>query len=54
MYTIEYWNGHDMAWKSTGSGTFYDKAQAISKMKSLAEMCDYSVRFHITEVSVAP
>ena len=53
MFTVQYWNGHDLAWKGTGSGTFYDKSQAIQKMKALAEMTDFSVRFRVEEVTAS-
>ena len=49
MYTIQFWHGKDAAWKATGSGTFYDKSQAISQMRKLGEMCDFCVRFRVTE-----
>ena len=54
MYIIEYWHGLEKSWKPTGSGTFYDKSHARQRLRSLAQMTDFSVDFHITEVSIAP
>ena len=52
-YIIQYWNPVDAEWRSTGSGTFYDKAQALRRMRSTAEMTDFTVRFRV-EPSFTP
>ena len=47
-YIIQYWNERDHEWRGTGSGTFYDKAQAVRRMRATAEMTDFTVRFRVT------
>ena len=49
MFTIQYWNEGSFEWKGTGSGTFFDKSQAIARMRGMAAQCDYCVRFRVTE-----
>ena len=51
MFTIQYFNQRNSEWKSTGSGTFYDRDMARVKMRALSEMCDYSVSFRIEELA---
>ena len=51
MYHIQYWNEGSFEWKGTGSGTFYDKSQAIARMRGMAAQCDYCVRFRVTEAA---
>ena len=51
MFTISYWNEREAQWKGTGSGTFYDKSQAIARMRGMAAQCDYCVRFRVTEAA---
>ena len=50
MFTIQYWNPAAAEWRGTGSGTIYDKSQAISRMRAMADQCDHSVRFRIESV----
>ena len=50
-YTIQFFHGLEGVWKGTGSGTFYDLAQAKQVMRKQAEMCDYMVDFRIEEVA---
>jgi hypothetical protein len=50
-YVIQYWNERDAEWRGTGSGTFYDKAQAVRRMKANAEMTDFTVRFRVEPVA---
>ena len=51
MFSSQYWNERDAMWRSTGSGTFYDRDMARVKMRALSEMCDYSVSFRIEELT---
>ena len=49
MFTVQFFHGQKAEWRSTGSGTFFDKSHAIQRMRSMSEMCDHSVRFRVTE-----
>ena len=52
MYTIQFWHGQKAEWRSTGSGTFYDRSHAVQRMRALADQCDHCVRFRIAEAVV--
>ena len=52
MFTVYYWNERAAEWRGTGSGSFYDLAQAKQRLRALAEQCDYCVRFKVDDVSL--